>query len=258
VTYATRYGAAIEVSGGDTGQPRNLAKRLDLIRRYCRLAGTAVLDCGCGEGDYVIAMLKHGADARGVEYERKKVAAFKARFPDSDSDRVRHGDIQRLQFSDNSFDLVLLNEVLEHIPNQARALAQIRRVLKPPGKLVLFAPNRLYPFETHGVYITGSDRRLPHYTPFIPYIPVSVGGRFFRYWARNYWPRELRRLIRDAGFDIIAKTYMWQTFEDISGNQPRMLTLLAPALRRVATLLEKTPGARAFGASQIVVAQPRA
>jgi SAM-dependent methyltransferase len=250
-----RSRAPIQIGGGDTAQPRNLAKRIDLIRRHCRLAGSAVLDAGCGEGEFVMAMLKHGAAATGVEYEREKVAAFRARYPDSESDRVRQGDAQDLEFSDNSFDLVLVNEVLEHIPDQARALAELRRVLRPSGRLVLFAPNRLFPFETHGVYVRRTGRRLPHYTPLIPYIPVSMGDRLFRYWARNYWPWELRRILRGAGFEIIAKAYVWQTFENISGDQPGALTVVAPALRRVAGWLEQAPGARAFGASQMVVAQ---
>jgi hypothetical protein len=42
-------------------------------------------------------------------------------------------------------------------------------------------------FETHGVYLKRSGRRVPHY------VPLGIGRIWFRYWARNYWPRVLRR-----------------------------------------------------------------
>jgi hypothetical protein len=64
----------------------------------------------------------------------------------------------------------------------------------------------------------------------------------------------VRRLIRAAGFHILSTGYLWQTFENISGRQPRLVALAAPWLRRLASALERTPGVRAFGTSQVIVA----
>jgi ubiquinone/menaquinone biosynthesis C-methylase UbiE len=245
---------AIRPGGGDTGKPLNTQKRLVLMESEAELRGRRMLDCGCGTGQYVLALLAAGADVWGIEYEEAKVAEFKSRNPEV-AQRVSVGDIQSIAFDDNSFDIVLANEVLEHVPDDRQGLREMYRVLKDGGQLFVFSPNRLYPFEIHGVYTRSSDRFVPIHTPFIPYIPVALGSRYLRYWARNYWPWQLRALIREAGFAINDVGYVWQTFENISGRQPRLLSWLKPALRQVTHVGEKVPGLRAVGAvSQFISA----
>jgi ubiquinone/menaquinone biosynthesis C-methylase UbiE len=243
----------IRPAGGDTATPLNLRKRLALIERHAGpLAKRRVLDCGCGAGEYVRALALRGADAFGVEFDEDKLAA--AHDPDLAA-RLSAGDLEALAFPDRSFDLALLNEVLEHVPDDRAALAELRRVLRPGGRLIVLSPTRLYPFETHGVFLRGSGRRLPHTLPFVPWIPLTLGRRLFDYWARNYWPWELRRMVERAGFRVLATGAVWQTFENISGHQPRWLAALLPLLRALCALGERIPGLRAFGVSQLVVAE---
>jgi ubiquinone/menaquinone biosynthesis C-methylase UbiE len=243
----------ISIGGGDTAKPRIVQKRIELITRYVKVRGSKMLDCGCGAGGYVLALLELGADASGIEYSKFKVDQFHAL--KIEPERVRAGDIEQLDFPDNVFDWVLLNEVLEHVPNDSRALAEAFRVLKPNGVVVIFSPNRLYPFETHGIDLKHPKMSLPHYTPFIPYIPLAVGRRVFDIRARNYFPSELAALTSSAGFRIIAREYVSQTFENISGRQPRIITLLLPILRSIADTIEQLPGLRSFCVSQAIVAQ---
>jgi SAM-dependent methyltransferase len=219
----------------------------------CRpLRDLKALDCGCGQGQYVLGMLAEGADAYGIEYTAANVVQFAAAHPQH-AHRVAQGDVENLPYPDAAFDVALLNEVLEHVPNEAAGLREVWRVLRPGGWLFVFSPNRLYPFETHGVKLRGSGRRVPHYTPFVPYVPERAG--LFSYWARNYWPGELRDLIYAAGFDIAHTDFVWQTFENISGRQPRLLGRLKPALRRAAEVGQRLPGVRMVGAvSQFIAA----
>ncbi|HAB15173.1 MAG TPA: methyltransferase domain-containing protein [Verrucomicrobiota bacterium] len=244
---------AIAVAGSDTATPLNLEKRLALIARHFDLRGKRLIDCGCGAGEYVVALGERGAEAVGVEYMAEKVAQFVAAHPDDS--RVSAGDIENLPYADGTFDLALLNEVLEHVPNDAQALVEVRRVLKPGGSVIVFSPNRLYPFETHGVHLRRPRRRIAHYVPFIPYLPLPLGRAFLEYWARNYWPGQLRRLVTQAQFRVRYHGFIWQTFENISGNQPRLIGAARPVLRRVAMLAECVPGLRAFGTSQAIIAQ---
>ena len=91
-------------------------------------------------------------------------------------DRVQEGNLEAIPFPDDAFDLALLNEVLEHVPDEPKVLAEIRRVSRPGGRLVVFSPNRWFPFETHGVVSKSSGRMLPPSVPLIPIPPVVCGA----------------------------------------------------------------------------------
>jgi SAM-dependent methyltransferase len=236
----------IAIAGGDTGTPLNIAKRLRIISEHIP-SGSRVLDAGCGSGEYVRAL--SGYDVRGVENSARKVAVA------ADA-RIQRGDIESLPFDAASFDAVLLNEVLEHVPNEVRALREAARVLRPDGRLLLFSPNRLYPFETHGVDRSDGSRVAPIRTFGLPYLPLPITLRFVRLWARNYWPWQLRSLVASTGFRVLHQGYVWQTFENISGSRPNVIGLLAPALRALGAFSEHIPLIRTVGASQFIVAQP--
>ena len=244
----------IPISGRDTATPLNLTKRLNVIQHHLVSGQSKVLDGGCGEGDYVVALRERfNVEAWGIEYLTEKTDLFKQHHPNSNW--VAQGDLQNIDFEDDTFDLSILNEVLEHVPDDLAALKEVYRVIKPRGKVIIFSPNRFFPFESHGVYLKGSDKKIPPYFPFIPYIPLSIGNQLFRYWARNYWPKELRDMTIKAGFQIVHTTYIWQTFENISGTQPALMRKSKDFLRWVSNTLEKTPVLRSFGISQIIIAQ---
>lgn len=241
-------------SGGDTSTPLNLSKRLGILSREVDLTAKRFLDFGCGSGEYLTALLAAGVDARGVEYSGRKIGDFRTAHPDL-ADRVLQTDGGTIDHPDSSFDVVMANEVLEHVPDEARTLGEIRRVLAPGGTFVVFSPNRLYPFETHGVSLVGSGRSISPWFPFVPWVPVPIGRRVLTYRARNYWPWDLRRMLESAGFDVIRRGWVWQTFENISGEQPAFVGRIRPVLRKAAGAAEKTPVLRAFGVSQLIVAR---
>lgn len=227
-------------SGGDTGAPLNLARRISLISSQLPLTSSRILDAGCGSGLYVAALSALGSDVYGVEFCSDKVESFHCNFS-SISNKVTTGNVEQLSYANEFFDAVLLNEVLEHVPSIANSLNEIYRVLRPGGKLIVFSPNRFYPFETHAVTIRLTGTRLLHCTPLIPYIPLSIGQFIFNYEARNFWPHELRALIKDQGFNIVHSKFITQTFENISGKQPIILKHLRPALRCFIKQLEHVP-----------------
>jgi len=65
--------------------------------------------------------------------------------------------------------------VLEHVADDALAAREMARVLRPAGRIILFVPNRGYPFETHGVYWRGRY----HFgnIPLVNYLPSSLRNR---------------------------------------------------------------------------------
>jgi ubiquinone/menaquinone biosynthesis C-methylase UbiE len=240
----------IAPAGGDTATPLNLAKRLRVVERYAAVHGKRVVDCGCGAGEYVAALQSKGASAWGIEFSQAKVASSKSNVPG----RLSVGDLQQIALRSDTVDIALLNEVLEHVPDEARALREVHRILRPGGMLLVFSPNRRYPFETHGARFRQSGRRMPHYLPLVPYVPLRLSRTVLDFWARNYWPGELRQMVRQAGFTITGTDYVWQTFEGISSHQPRLIGRSSAVLRRIANLLERLPLLRSLGVSQVIVA----
>lgn len=125
----------ISPSGGDTDKPRNLSKQLKLILQYVSTK-SKVLDAGFGSDGYVAILCSLDADAYGVEFDRQKIAdsSYTNR---KNTIRLLCGDIQRLPFYPGTFDVVLLNEVLEHVPNDDIALQEAYRVLRDGGDSIL-------------------------------------------------------------------------------------------------------------------------
>ncbi|MBI3885575.1 MAG: class I SAM-dependent methyltransferase [Opitutae bacterium] len=243
----------IRIAGGDTATPLNLLKRVALLETAVGLKGRRVLDAGCGAGEYVEAFATKGAFAEGVEFCADKVAQYQRRHPGSK--RISQGNLEAVAFPDDSFDLIVLNEVLEHTPDEGRVLAEMRRVLRPDGWLAVFCPNRLYPFETHGVSWRKTGRALSPWLFGVPYLPLAIGRRWLVYPARNYWPGELARLVTAADFHLVKRHWLWQTFENISHHQPRWLALVRPQLRRIANRCEQIPIVCRLGVSQVIFAQ---
>lgn len=245
----------IKIAGGDTAQPLAMRKRLEVIRSHIRPGTAKFLDCGCGAGAYVLALIDTlGLDAYGIEYSEVKVQ--KAWSEPRLRNRITQGDLEAINSPSESWDCAMLNEVLEHVPDQYKVLSEVRRVLRPSGILFVFSPNRWFPFETHGVTLRRSGRQI-HWIPFIPYIPLRVGNVFFEYWARNYWQSELARLIENSGYAVVERTFVWQTFEGISNHQPAIVTAFRPALRFASNTLQRIPLLRRFGVSQVLICRKR-
>ena len=94
-----------------------------------------VLDVGCGGGFYLNELKKRGANVFGVDYSRFAISFLKERYPDISAKVVSGYDLSF--FDENSFDFVLLIDVIEHMSNQDKVLAEIKRILKPNGFLIL-------------------------------------------------------------------------------------------------------------------------
>jgi 2-polyprenyl-3-methyl-5-hydroxy-6-metoxy-1,4-benzoquinol methylase len=99
--------------------------------------GGNFLDVGAGVGTLVAAAAGRGFAARGVE-----VSAWAGRFAREEKGLdVRTGLLEEAGFPDDHFDVITINHVLEHVPQPAQTIAEIRRILKHDGLLVIGVPN---------------------------------------------------------------------------------------------------------------------
>lgn len=95
-----------------------------------------LLDVGCGNGSFLISMKQLGWKVEGVELDGKAVSIARERGLE-----VFHGSLGEAKFSNNHFDAITMNHVIEHVPDPVELLKECRRVLKPRGKLMVATPN---------------------------------------------------------------------------------------------------------------------
>jgi len=129
------------------GQERRLKMILDAIGGS---KPSRVLENGCGVGMYVEKLQPHADQVIGLEYDFDR-----AREAHEGSQHILNAASENLPFPDQSFELILSHEVLEHVRDDRAAVVEMIRTLKTGGRLVIFCPNSGYPFETHGFYWRG-------------------------------------------------------------------------------------------------------
>ncbi len=99
-----------------------------------------LLDIGCGTGNFVRRVLKEHpvAEVWGLDFSRKMIAAGRQRIAGSES-RIQfvQADSESLPLDDNKFDLVTCSNSFHHYPNQAAAVFEMYRVLRPGGRLMI-------------------------------------------------------------------------------------------------------------------------
>jgi SAM-dependent methyltransferase len=128
-----------------SGQDRRLHK----IREWVDLHGR-ILDNGCGLGTYLDAFAAYSNQRFGLEVEAgRAVQALPA------ATGIAQAVGEQLPFASDTFDLIFSNEVIEHVRDDARYAAEMVRVAKPGGQILLFCPNRWYPVEQHGIFWRG-------------------------------------------------------------------------------------------------------
>ncbi|HEY3774374.1 MAG TPA: class I SAM-dependent methyltransferase [Solirubrobacteraceae bacterium] len=122
----------------DPLQPPDRELRVRFARAHVA-AGERVLDLGCGDGWMCAELESLGATPLGVEVAAAAVERAWRHHPGLE---FRLAEIDgALPLEDNAFDVVWASEVIEHVADTARWLSEVRRVLRPRGRLLLTTPN---------------------------------------------------------------------------------------------------------------------
>lgn len=205
-------------------------RRLQMMARWGRLTDAHVLVAGCGVGMYarqIRARFTDSVAAFDIEFDRVKRARADLR-----QAIVSAGE--SIPFASDSFDTVLSHEVIEHVADDRLSLQEMLRVAKPGGRILLFCPNRWYPFETHGHYWKGEY----HFgnTPLINYLPKPWRDRLAPH-VRAYTARDIRHLLPVDRAEVAHHTRIYGGYDNIIAR------LGAPAvlLRNLAYRFEGTP-----------------
>ncbi len=193
-----------------------------------RLNGRILVD-GCGVGAYLGKLSNPGNVTVGLDIEFPRTRDAKAV-----ADRVVCAAGEFLPFNSGQYDLVLNHEVLEHVQDDRQAIREMVRVLKPGARLVLFCPNRGYPFETHGIYWRGKysfGNKL-----FVNYLPRNWRNRLAPH-VRVYSGRDLDNLFSGLPVKVITRTVVFGAYDNIIAR----FGAVGKLLRGMLQFLERTP-----------------
>jgi len=163
-----------------TGRRKILAGFVEAICRQVTDRRPRILDVGCGTGANLLMLAEYG-DAEGVDISEDALAFCRER----GLDKVRLGAGEQLPYDDGTFDLVTALDVVEHMDDDLAGLREMRRVLRPGGRVLLFVPTFMFLW---GLQDDVSNHR------------------------RRYRLPELRRVLVQAGFEIERTTYANITF----------------------------------------------
>ena len=167
-----------------------------------------VLDIGCGDGLFFDRLIKLGARVEGLESSAELVsAATRQRYP------IHLGPFDESFVPDQRYDLVLMLDVLEHLPQPLSALRQAAALLEPKGYLVITVPAFLMLWTAHDVlnhHLTRYTRRT--LATLVAQAPLEIcQQRYFFHWLAP-----LKLLTR-------CKERLWQTPPQPPRIAPRWL-----------------------------------
>lgn len=171
-----------------------------------RNTGIRLLDLGCGDGRLVpLWQAITGAEAHGLELSPEAVNTAQKLFP---AIHYKEGDATATGYGNGMFDIIVCQEVLEHVEQQDKLVAECARVIKDKGHLILTTPNRFY-FDRRkgGNYsqqpienIIDKQQLIRLLTPFFEIqsfetlIYATGDYGVYRFVTNRYWLSVLRRL----------------------------------------------------------------
>lgn len=209
------------------------------------LTACDVADVGCGYGYTARALAKSANSVVGFEpsaYLADHAASLAAAEP-ALRFLVHHAGWEGLSDHQAAFDLVILDNVLEHIADQRQALSAIWRSLRPGGLLFLVVPNRLWPIEHHYHLLGLGWLPLPIANRYL-----QISGRGTDYTDASYAPTPwtMARLLAESG----QWDWRYTLPADISLTQ----TGATPVTRLGVALLQRYPVLWGISKALLVVA----
>jgi ubiquinone/menaquinone biosynthesis C-methylase UbiE len=118
-------------------------------------AGKSILEIGCGRGGFTRYLMQHYLSIGKVyacDYAESAIRIGEEKMPSTGKLTWQKEDIMALSFNDETFDIVVSCETVEHVPDPKKAIFELFRVLKPGGYMILTCPNYFNPFGIWCIY----------------------------------------------------------------------------------------------------------
>lgn len=177
----------------------------EFIYKNLGLKKGRILEAGCGTGRILLYLSEKGLDCSGIDPSQNMLNIFKEKAKMNGLKvNIKKGDIEKIPFKENSFDGVYTMHVLMHMPDYKKAFEEMRRVLKPNGKLIMDFPNFNSPWSRLSMLLNPKKKR-----------------------TRLFTIKELKEFFRDYNCEISGLFSYARTFYKI------------PVLRNIIYFLEK-------------------
>jgi SAM-dependent methyltransferase len=192
---------------------------------------------------YTLAFSRYSTQVFGTELEHERAVQARVR-----ATGVVQAVGEHLPFRNNTFDLVFNNEVIEHVADDCQTVREMVRVTRPGGHVVTFCPNRLWPFETHGIYWRGTY--FFGNKPLVNYLPNALRNRLAPH-VRIYSRRSLLALFHNLPVEVTHYQTAYPGFD----NVVKRFSRIGPLIRSLSYKLEGWPISGRFGLSHFLVVQ---
>lgn len=177
--------------------------RIAMTRAVQPRKGMRILDLAAGTGTSSAAIAKHGAHVTAADFSEGMLAVGRRRQAGNDLIEFVHADATALPFDDDAFDAATISFGLRNVSDPKRAIAEMRRVVKPGGRIVICEFSRPV-----------SAIRAP-YTAYARHVLPRIAGAINRSAEEAYrylnesieqWPaqNELALWLREAGLERVA------------------------------------------------------
>lgn len=194
---------------------------------YNSLADKQVLEIGCGMGSHAHELAKSGAVITAIDLTQKAVQMTQSRFElfGVDNATVQQADAERLPFPDDSFDFVWSWGVIHHSANTHCIVQEIKRVLKPGGKVAVMIYHRNSTrYYLHGLYQGICKGKFLRYRTLYAVNMTFTDG----YIARHYTRRDAKQLF--LGFRSVKTKVMDSAVPSICPGWGRLTRMLPKML----------------------------
>lgn len=166
-----------------------------------------VLDIGCGDAGALIAFAELGSHCTGIETDDGSIERGRLRAREHNVQvAIEKGAAERLEFPDGSFDLVMLDNVFEHVNDQHQTLREAKRVLAPGGLLYLVTPKpfSLYALSNDPHYDLAGLVLMPRRMQIWYFERIRGGGAGTYDVGTIPTRRAAQKMLRDAGFTLVV------------------------------------------------------
>lgn len=189
------------------------------LLEYKKSENEYILDAGCGTGNYAIKIYNAGFNVVGVDYAKGMICKANKKILNNNSNSIQFHCISlttKLPYDDNFFDNIIMISVLQAVPRPIYTLNELKRVLKPGGKIILvhFPKSEYHKMSLHTEVKLKLEKSYKHHL-------VSKGLLYLKSYierkgATKYWTYdELKKLVLQTKMTILES----------ENNSPIILTV---------------------------------